>query len=335
MMFQSPSVLWFLVFLVPALLFSILSFRKRLQGYISLVGHGASGGSEANSFTALLSRRYVISSSCFLLCCACLIIALAGPQWGYRLVSKYHRGVDVVLALDLSRSMEVRDIGISRLNRALDLAGRICDSLPGIRFAVALGKGSGILAIPLTEDLESIQALLDGISSSSMSSQGTNLERLLDAAAEAFLDTFPTRRRIVLLSDGETLSGSLAAAADRAHEAGISIISIGIGTEGGMPVPLASDQDEYLRRPDGSVVISSLRRDTLQNAANRSEGLYIDGSRADAVDLVVEHMVSLSTVGAVEAYGKEMKSRTSYFILLALGLLALSKLAEHSIGGRR
>ncbi|MDR3147433.1 MAG: VWA domain-containing protein, partial [Treponema sp.] len=129
-------------------------------------------------------------------------------------------------------------MGSSRLERALAL-GRELAELPGFRLGCALGRGRGNLAIPLTEDRPVIVSLLESLDEAVYTGAGTNLESLVDAAAAAFLDDFPGRRVIVLLSDGEALSGSLSSAARRARSQDIGIVAVGLGTAAGGPVPSA------------------------------------------------------------------------------------------------
>ncbi len=326
MSFEHGALLWGLTLLLPGIFHSVLRYRARLDAYRGLLvpDLGPSG--------ADLGRRYFRSAAAFTLSMACLVIALAGPRWGYRLVTEYRRGVDVVFALDLSRSMNAQDVAPSRLGRAADLAAEVVDAVPGIRFAAALGKGTGVLAIPLTEDPESIAALLEGVSSSSLSSQGTDLERLLDAASAAFQGDIPTRRRIVLFSDGETLSGSFSDAVERLRSAGIAVVAVALGTEEGAPIP--AGESGWVLRGDGSKVVSSLHQEALRGAADRTGGLYVDGSRSDAAALVAAHLLALSSAGAMDGYRRESASRRHLFLLAALLLLAVSKAAERGAGRR-
>jgi Ca-activated chloride channel family protein len=290
---------------------------------------------------------------CFLLFAANLILALAEPHWGYRQVPEFRRGEDVVLAFDLSRSMEVPDVlspggSVSRLDRALALARELVKALSGldpgeyagtahrtvpvrrvlpVRFAVAAGKGMGILTVPLTDDTEAVLGFLEGLSSSTVTGRGTNLESLANAAAGAFTETFPTRRRIILFSDGEGLSGSFIAAVEELKEANITISAVGLGTEAGGPVPLNEGQG-YLLGEDGLPVYSFLRAEILRNAAEQTGGIYIEGSREDAAALLAGHLDLRPAEGAAAGFKTEPENRRHIFILLAIGALGIGKLTE-------
>jgi Ca-activated chloride channel family protein len=283
--------------------------------------------------------RYWVSASFFFLSLACGVTALAGPRWGSRPVPELGRGVDVVLAMDLSRSMDVRDVPgspegtvLSRLERARSIAGDLVTHSPGIRFGVAVGKGGGILAVPLTDDTEAVISFLEGLSGEVITGRGTNLERLVNAAEDAFLEVLPTRRRIILFSDGESLGGSLWTALDRVRKANITVIALGLGSEEGGPVPAAGD---YLLGETGDPVISSLRRGTLETAAKRTGGIYVDGNRNDAASLLTEYLASFSTESILRGYRWELSPRWHYFIIAALAALGISKILERWYGWDR
>ncbi|MDR2536540.1 MAG: VWA domain-containing protein [Treponema sp.] len=281
-----------------------------------------------------LKFRYLCSTVFFGIFLGCVIIALAGPRWGQHIVMEYRRGVDVVLALDLSRSMEVADIILeeqeniaaakgSRLDRAIQVALETIADSEGIRFGAAVGKSRGILAIPLTYDIETILHFLEGLSSSIITGGGTNLEALLDAASSAFLDAFPTHRGIILFSDGEAWSGSLGSAIDRILEAGITVIVLGVGAETGGAVP--QDTPDLV---DQEPSISYRRTEVLRNIAERTGGVYIDGNRRDAPELLSAHLRGLSPESGIKGYHLESQARWQIFIIIALLSLVISKLFE-------
>jgi Ca-activated chloride channel family protein len=276
--------------------------------------------------------RYRWSRFFFWLFLAFLIIALAGPRWGSRPVTEYRRGLDAVLALDVSRSMEVRDLpgSLSRLERALEIGRDLAESSAGVRLGAAIGRGRGILAVPLTDDTEALTGFIGGLSGAALSGRGTSLEALVDAAASAFLGSSPARRVIILASDGESLSGSLSDAIERAIEVDITLAVLGIGTEEGGPVPASaapgtSAGPQSGEAPPGEPEISYRRAQVLRNAAERSRGLYIDGNRGDAAAVLKDYLQSLAADSGTSGSRREGKPRWALFVILALISLALSK----------
>jgi Ca-activated chloride channel family protein len=320
MNFENKNILFGLLPLIPFLAFRLFCFGKAPEGIL-----------KGNS----LRRRSLFSDLFFLLFLGFLIIALAGPRWGFRLVSEYRRGVDLVFAVDLSRSMNVLDCGVpggaaegfSRLERGLAIAGELAENLEGIRLAAAIGKGRGVLAIPLTWDSRAVLNLLEGLDVSSLSGRGTNLEGLVDAAAGAFQDDFPSRRCVILISDGESHSGSLAAALERAGRKGITLGVLALGTEAGGPVPLEGGSGEglFLSAPDGRPVISSRRGDSLKSAAEKNGGFYVDGGRGDAAAALGDGVRSLMTEQGEGRGRREPKPRWRIFVLGALLFLGISR----------
>jgi Ca-activated chloride channel family protein len=346
MSFDNQRLLFALLLLIPAALTGFFHYRTR-RAVLGFLSHAT-----GSSLVSNIRFRYFVSAVSFWLFLACMIIALAQPRGGSRLVSETRRGVDVIFAIDLSRSMEVRDAGgPSRLDRAAAaltelvnhpwLANRsVGTGAPGIRFGAAIGKGRGALALPLTEDIEAIGGFLSSLSGAAITGRGTNLESLVDAAAAAFQDAFPSRRRIILLSDGEALEGALGAAADRAAAAEIALIAVGLGSGEGGLVPLGNDA---LSGEDGRPVVSSLRVDALKEAAERTGGFYMDGNRGNAAARLAEHLSSLASGGtsgegdapetAVKGFRREKRPLAHIFIIAALLLMGVSKLMEK--GGQK
>jgi Ca-activated chloride channel family protein len=214
--------------------------------------------------------------------------------------------------------MEVRDMpdGASRLEIALRAARELTAPLGGAsgsRFALVFGKSRGVLAVPLTYDTETVFLLLDTLSGEAVTGRGTNLEALVDAAIPAFSDDLPSRRRIILFTDGEALEGNLNLAVDRAIKTGITLTILGLGTEAGGPVPPGPSGEDPAEAP----VISRLHRDSLKSAAERSGGVYLE-----------EHWEDLSPGAVSGGFRREPKSQQHIFLLAALAALGLSKLAE-------
>jgi Ca-activated chloride channel family protein len=339
--FDNPRLLFALFLLIPAGFIDFFHYRKR-RSVLGFLSRGAGGG-----LASSIRFRCLVSALAFWLFLGCMIIALAQPRGGSRLVNETRRGVDVIFAVDLSRSMEVRDAGGgSRLDRAAGLAADLvnhpwfANEIPGVvsglRFGAAIGKGRGALALPLTVDTEAINGFLLGLSGSAITGRGTNLESLVDAAAAGFQDLFPSRRRILLLSDGEALEGALNAAADRAAAAEIALIAVGLGSgEGGAAPP---EHDAFLGE-DGRPVASFLRRDALREAAERTGGFYVDGNRSNAAAQLAEHLSSLASGGnmasgaVAKGFRREQRSLTHIFIIAALILMGISGIMEK--GGRK
>jgi Ca-activated chloride channel family protein len=299
----------------------------------------------------------------FLMFIATVIFALAGPRMGSKLVREFRRGCDIVLAIDISRSMNIRDAraipgskdesgdtesgtAASRLERSLWIAKSLIEASGNytlhsgystgdevfLRFALALGKGSGVLAVPLSNDAETLFAALNSLSASSMTSRGTNLEQLLDAAVTGFVDTSPAGRQIILFSDGETLSGSISAAAERAARENIPIIAVGAGSTYGALVP-SSGESAAPGGGENTMVRSYLHEEALRQMVERAGGVYIDGNANDAVNQIIEKVFPRAK-NASWMFREEASELWHFFVLAALAFLALSALSTQCLRTR-
>jgi len=309
MMFDYPIVLsGFLVFIL-IFFFNFITGKKRQK------------------LPKELETKLFLSSFFFNLFLAFSIIALASPRWGTGFApSEFHRGLDAVFAVDVSRSMDINDVHTAsvsqtRLKRGLSICRESVITVNGARFAAAIGRGSGYLAVPLTYDSEAAQAFLESIDGSSMTGRSTNLESLIDAAIDAFQKTSPARKIIVLVSDGESHSGLLKNAVNRCAREGIIIISVAVGSDEGQRI------QERANDPDSPAVISRRDAAVMRSAAERTGGIYIDGNREDAGSTLSSHLLSLAQESASTDNRKEQKQRQELFIILAIISLTASKFA--------
>ena len=301
--FDYPWVLMGLTVIVPVILFNQFStLNKRIKK--SLPQH--------------LRSKLFCSRLFFTLFLACLIVALSGPRWGtVQAVSEYRRAVDAVIAIDVSRSMEVPDglsSGITRLERGLSIVKETVTAAPGIRFAAAIGRNRGITAVPLTWDNSTILSFLESLDSSSMTGRGTNLESLVDAAASIFQGSQLSNRVIILVSDGEALSGSFKAAIGRCGQAGIIVAAVAVGSnEGGT----FSGGDGILSLRDSAA---------LRTAAAQTGGVFIDGNREDAAETLARYL--RATAPEIKAQGSKTELRSHWFLFVMLSIIAfgMSKL---------
>jgi len=275
-----------------------------------------------------LARKLKSSVFFFRLAMAFAIIALAGPRWGTGFTAQeYRRGLDIVFAIDVSRSMDIRDAQSggfqSRLERGLLIAGESAAKMTGARIAAAIGRAKGFLAVPLTWDSEAALGFFESIDGASMTGRSTNLEALLQAAADAFIDSSPAQKVIVLVSDGETHSGVMRNALNRCARENIIVTTIALGSDEGRPAPA----QPLLNEEQPNAPIS--RRDIalMRTAAERTGGICIDGSRDDAASVLSAHLLSLAQDAEPGRGKSESKERRTLFIILALIAYGASRLA--------
>jgi len=308
MIFDYPAALGFFIIFIPFFLFDIFSGFRR---YKRRLPEG-------------LQKKFGVSTVFFRMFVAFSIIALSGPRWGTGFaVSEYSRGLDTAFAIDVSRSMDIRDAQTggtlqSRLERGVLIAKESAMAVSGARFAAAAGRGSGYLAVPLTFDNEAALSFLESFDGSSMTGRSTNLESLVEAAANAFQNTSPARKVIVLVSDGESHSGVLRNALNRCVREGIIVTTVAVGSDDGRPVPqeAGSQTPAAISRRDSAV---------MRMAAERTGGIYIDANREDAASVLSAHLLSLTQEASPTNSRTESKQRRTLFIILAIIAYGASK----------
>jgi Ca-activated chloride channel family protein len=221
--------------------------------------------------------------------------ALADPRWGFRWEETRRRGIDVLIALDVSRSMLAQDVAPSRLARAKLAIVDLVDKLGGDRVGLIAFAGSAFLQCPLTLDhgafLDALQALEPGV----VEAPGSDLASALRTAQQALATEQRNVKLLVLFSDGEDLGGGAVAQAKRAVEDGIHVYTVGVGSPAGELIPLAKEGGgtEFLKGPDGQFVKSRLDADTLRGVAEATGGFYEPlGQRGEGVDEVWERALA-------------------------------------------
>ena len=335
MSFDNPGLLGFLFIFAALVPVVIIRHRKGREG--ATLFAAAAPSKERVPLLRELRYRMFVSDMFYLLFTGFLIFALAGPRWGVRIVADYRRGVDIVMAFDLSRSMNVRDCPpgntVSRLEQGVEIAEDITAALGDIRMGAAIGKGKGVLAVPLTYDSETISNFLSSFSGQAVTGRGTNLEALLNAAFGAFQDSIPSRRVVVLFSDGEALSGSFQLAVEKAAKEKITLFTVGLGSDQGSPVPIEKSPDApdgLLLAEDGAPVISARQSGLLRNGAEKTGGVYIDGNRNDAASVLLHHVNSLSSESRLSGHRREANPRWQIFVLAAMVCLGGARIMGFS-----
>lgn len=262
---------------------------------------------------------------------ALLAFALARPQFGTRVETVRRQGQDVIVALDVSRSMYAEDIAPNRLERAKIEVGRIVQRLDGDRIGLVAFAGDAFVQSPLTADYGAAMMFLNAMDPESMSTQGTDLARAIEVSIEALEETPPENRIVVVVTDGEDHEGGLAEALVAAGEAGMTIHTVGVGSLEGVPLPDVGGGGRFRRDDAGNVITTRLNEGALQDVALQTGGEYHRiGRGAGGLGRLVER---------IEGGGREVESREvtqyeeQYQIFLGAALLLL--LFEFIIPGRR
>ena len=268
----------------------------------------------------------VLKITIFCLAVALLAIALVNPKIGTKLETVKREGVDVVFAIDVSKSMLAEDIAPNRLEKSKQVVTQIINNLVSDRVGIIAYAADALPHLPITTDYGSAKMFLQSLNTDMLSSQGTAIEEAIALAKTYYNDAEQTNRVLIIVSDGEDHEGNIEDIAEEAAEEGIRIFTIGVGTAKGGPIPLKRRGiiESYKKDQQGETVITKLNATTLQTIAENANGTYIDGSKTKAV---VEELTDvLQRLDKKEFEAKQFadfKSQFQWFLAGALLLLCL------------
>lgn len=258
-----------------------------------------------------------------------LVIALANPRMGAKSEKIDREGVDVIFALDVSKSMLAEDITPNRLDKSKHIITQIINSLEDDRIGIIGYAGSAFPQVPLTADFGTAKLFLNNMHTDMVSSEGTAIAEAVNLANQFYSLDNHTSRVLILLSDGEDHEGGLDAVIEEAKLQGVRIITVGVATERGAPLPIKKNGvlQHYIRDMDGEQVISKLDVETMQRLADETNGAYVYGENTqEVVDTVHELLYSMDkSVFQSEEY-TEFKSYFQWFAGIAWILLLLDSL---------
>jgi Ca-activated chloride channel family protein len=280
-------------------------------------------------------RRW--KAALWLLTLTALVVALARPRWGTKLMVKSQQGVEVMVVLDVSSSMLAEDLKPNRLTRAKLTIEELMDRLGGNEVGVVIFSGAAFVQFPLTADFYTARMFLDDATPDSISRPGTALEEALRVALDGFPEERVTSRVILLLTDGEGHEGEPLKAAEDAAKQGVVIHAIGFGSPTGEPIPLRAADGTiggYQKDTQGQTVLSKLDEVTLQRIAAAANGLYFRASAGgEEVANIVDAIDRLAS-GESEAEGQfeiEGVERFAWFAGVALLLLTVDTLLDERV----
>ncbi|MCX4333307.1 MAG: VWA domain-containing protein [Bacteroidales bacterium] len=257
------------------------------------------------------------------------VIGLSRPQIGAKLKEHQTKGVEIMIALDVSNSMLAQDYSPNRLERAKLSISRLVDRLRDDRIGLIVFAGNSFVQLPITTDYVSAKMFLNSISTESVPVQGTAIGEAINTAVRSFSAQSEKSRAIVIITDGENHEDDPVAAAKQAAELGVRIFTIGVGSPEGQPIPV---DGELLRDRNGEIVVSRLDEKVLQDVAEAGNGVYVRaGNREFGLAPVVERIRQMDEEEFSSVIFEEFDEQYMYFFAIALVLLVIEML----IGERR
>ena len=248
-----------------------------------------------------------------------LIIALINPKIGTKIETFQRLGVDIVFAIDVSKSMLAEDISPSRMDKSKQLVGQVINNLGGDRIGIVAYAGKAFPQLPLTTDYSSAKMFLQNMNTDMLSSQGTAIDEAIRLSSTYFDQDESTERILFIVSDGEDHNDLTYDMADIAAKNNITIYSIGVGTEKGSPIPIKKNGIvmSYKKDINGDVVITKLNKTYLENISDKTGGKFIDGSITnDVVQEVIQILENTEKKEFDTQKFSEFEDQFQWFIFL-------------------
>lgn len=257
--------------------------------------------------------------------------ALAQPQCGSKSELLKRKGIDVVVVLDASKSMLARDIQPSRLERAKLELSTLLDELKGDRVGLVVFAGDAFIQSPLTSDYSAVKLFLRAVDPDQMPQGGSNIGAALKLSKQVLdnADRGAKERVIVLLSDGEDLFGEVNEAVDGLKDGNVQVLAIGVGSEGGEPIPIFNRRGEfvdYKKDTNGETVITRLDRAGLTAIAEATGGAFFYQPRGVAMSQVVERIDQMQKSELESRVTMRYNERFQEYAIAGLALLVAGML---------
>lgn len=324
--FANPQYLWLLLAL-PALLVLFWAAAQRRSRRLARFGHPET----LEELMPDVSRgRELLKFLLFGAAVGLLVLAAARPQFGSKLREEKARGIEMMLAVDVSNSMLAEDFEPNRLERTKYAVDKLFDGLHQDRVGPIVFAGEPKVQLPVTSDYRMARAFARRIDPSLVAEQGTAVGKALSQALLSFSSGSENRSRaVILITDGENHEDDALVQARRAAEAGIRIHTIGIGTPEGAPIRI---DGEFVRDEKGEIVVSKLNEEMLSRIADLTGGIYVRATKQSiGLDEIVKHIEEMEQSELSTVRFEEFNEQYQYLLGIAIALL----LAEFLLLDRR
>jgi len=255
-----------------------------------------------------------------------IIIAMANPQYGKKLKEIKRKGLEIIIALDISNSMRAEDIKPNRLERAKQAILKFLDELDGDKIGVIVFAGDAYIQVPLTIDYNAAKMFVSQINTENVSSQGTAIGTAIELAQKSFSPITESDKVLIIISDGENHEGNTVEAAKEAVNKGIKIFCIGMGTTEGTTIPIYSGgkQVDFFRDKEGHVVVTKLNPQILIDIASIGNGKYYQATnRSVGLEKIMKDISELNRKTLDTKVYSEYEDQFPFFLNVAFILLII------------
>ncbi len=318
---EAPIYFYFFAVLLLVLFVFVgdVLWKKKKQRHFAEAGLLSKIAPTTSTFKAIL--KVVI----FSLGLSFLILSLVNPKMGTKLKTVKREGVDIVFALDVSKSMLAEDIAPNRLEKSKQIISKVIENLGSDRIGVIVYAGSAYPLLPITTDHASAKMFLQNANPDMVSSQGTAINEALDLAKTYYNNDDQTNKFLIILSDGEDHEAQTVSLAETLTESGVKVFTVGVGTESGQPIPIRKNgRMTYKKDRKGEVVITQRHAEVLKEIAEKTQGRYIDGNRTEKpVNAIVDVIANAQKHEFETKQFSDYKDQFQWFVALGMFFLLL------------
>jgi len=316
------------VVVIAGICIGLYFYRKRL---FKIAGKGVVYDFDPYIFIKLYLRKVLLFVGALF-----VGFSLLAPRWGYEWKERKRKGIDIFIAIDVSKSMLCEDVKPNRLKRAIMEVKSLLQKIEGGRVGLIVFAGEAYIKCPLTYDLSALNLFLDDISVENIPKGGTSLSSAIKLAVNHIPDIKSSEKLLIVLSDGEDHYGKLEESIDLAKKNNLKIFSVAIGTERGGPILIETGgKKKYIKDKKGNIVITKVEKDILKKISIETNGAFAVSSDRRGFQLAKIYDIYLSKLKKEEYESdrfKKYKERYNIFASLGLLFLIMSFFLE---GGRR
>lgn len=320
--FGEPTYLYLLLLLIPLIGLDIYARIRRVQrikkyGEPALLRH----------LSPLYSvRRSRTKSVLALLLFTVLVFMMARPQFGTSVKEVTRKGLETVIALDVSNSMLAEDVAPNRLSKSKAVISRLLENSENDKIAFIAFAGEAFTQLPITTDYISAKIFLESMSPAFIATQGTDIRGAIELAMKSFTEDENVGRSIVLITDGENHELGAIEAAQAAAKKGVHIFVLGVGSTTGSPLKIEGS-DEYRRDNEGNIIMTRLNEEMCKELAQAGSGLYIHvDNTSTAENLLKTEMDKLAKKDVKSQVYSDFDEQFAVVAAIALVLLLLDSL---------
>lgn len=315
---EDPIYLWLLLIIPVLVLVRFVGWRRRKMKFRKL------GDPQ-------LIKELMPDISCYrptlkfvlqLVAIALLIVVLARPQMGTKTTHDKRKGIEAIIALDISNSMLAQDVAPSRLDKSKLLIENLVDKFTNDKIGLIVFAGEAYVQLPITSDYVSAKMFLQDITPGLIQTQGTDIAGAIELASQSFTQADKVGKAIIVITDGENHEGGAQEAAEAARKKGINVYMLGVGNTKGAPIPM--EDGSYLQDNAGHTVMTFLNEDMCKEIAQAGKGSYIHvDNTSDAEKLLDEDLERLQRGETDTVIYSEYNEQFQAFALLAILVLII------------